>query len=237
MLAGACLFGAADVAFAQVQLPEGKGRDETVKVCGVCHPAERGAAVRLTRDGWKDVISKMVSLGAKGTDPELEAVLDYLSTHFKGDAARPLNLNSASALDLESGGGPAAQGSGGVDRPAREDAVQDPRRSEEVQGPRLQEDRSASRSPGLFLTFKKASGYGLLTASLETCRTARAAPFSNAPTLSPQEGAALSRAAQSCRSAISGAMRLARRAGSQPAAKAATASARRRSPGSWRLPA
>jgi competence protein ComEA len=101
MLVGACLLGAADVSFAQVQLPEGKGRDETVKVCGVCHPAERGAAVRLTRDGWKDVISKMVSLGAKGTDPELEAVLDYLSTHFKGDAARPINLNTAPAIDLE----------------------------------------------------------------------------------------------------------------------------------------
>jgi DNA uptake protein ComE-like DNA-binding protein len=102
-LAG-CAFSivvAASVTFAQGQLPEGKGKDETVKVCGTCHPAERGAAVRLTREGWKETITKMVSLGAKGTDPELEAVLDYLSTHFKGDAAKPINLNTAPAIDLE----------------------------------------------------------------------------------------------------------------------------------------
>ncbi len=100
-LAAICLLGVADVALAQGQLPEGKGRDETIRVCGVCHPAERGAAVRLTRAGWQEVITKMVSLGAKGTDPELEAVLEYLSTNFKGDAAKPINLNTASAIDLE----------------------------------------------------------------------------------------------------------------------------------------
>jgi Helix-hairpin-helix motif len=101
MLAAGCLLGAADVALAQGQLPDGKGKDETVKVCGTCHPADRGAAVRLTPEGWKEVITKMVSLGAKGTDPELEAVLECLSTNFKGDAAKPINLNTASSLDLE----------------------------------------------------------------------------------------------------------------------------------------
>jgi DNA uptake protein ComE-like DNA-binding protein len=73
-----------------------------VKVCGTCHPAERGAAVKLTRDGWQEIITRMVALGAKGTDAELEAVLQYLSTHFEGEAAKPLNLNRATALELES---------------------------------------------------------------------------------------------------------------------------------------
>ncbi len=92
----------APAASAQTQLPDGPGKAETVKLCSTCHPPERGAAVRLTRDGWKDVISKMVSLGAKGTDAEFEAVLDYFSTHFKGEASKPLNLNAASAVELES---------------------------------------------------------------------------------------------------------------------------------------
>jgi DNA uptake protein ComE-like DNA-binding protein len=92
---------ASNAALAQSQLPEGKGKDVTVRVCGTCHPAERGAAVRLTREGWQETIAKMVSLGAKATDPELESILDYLSTHFKGDAAKPINLNTASAIDLE----------------------------------------------------------------------------------------------------------------------------------------
>ena len=58
--------------------------------------------MRLTREGWQDVIAKMVSLGAKGSDAELVAVLDYLSTNFKGDAPKPVNLNTAPAIDLES---------------------------------------------------------------------------------------------------------------------------------------
>ena len=82
--------------------PEGPGKDVTVRVCGTCHPPARGASVRLTRAGWQAVIAKMVSLGAKASDEELATVLDYLSTNFKGEAAKPLNLNTAPALDLES---------------------------------------------------------------------------------------------------------------------------------------
>jgi competence protein ComEA len=87
---------------AQGQLPDGPGKAETMKVCGVCHEPVRAASVRLTRDGWQDLIAKMISLGAKGSDEDLEKVLDYLSTNFKGDAPKPLNLNSATAVDLES---------------------------------------------------------------------------------------------------------------------------------------
>jgi competence protein ComEA len=89
-------------AAAAAQLPPGPGQAETIKVCGTCHPPERGASVRLTREGWEDVITKMVGLGAKGTDAELEAVLEYLATHFKGEAAVPLNLNRATSVELES---------------------------------------------------------------------------------------------------------------------------------------
>jgi competence protein ComEA len=87
---------------AQDSLPDGPGKDETVRICGQCHPAARGAAVRLTPDGWQEVIAKMVSLGARGTDDDLAAVLEYLSTNFRGEAARPVNMNTASTVDLES---------------------------------------------------------------------------------------------------------------------------------------
>jgi competence protein ComEA len=89
-------------AAAQDPFPDGPGKDVTVRICGTCHPATRSAAVRLTRDGWQDVIAKMVSLGAKGSDAELAAVLDYLSANFKGQAPKPVNLNTAPAIDLES---------------------------------------------------------------------------------------------------------------------------------------
>ena len=44
----------------------------------------------------------MVDLGMKGSDDEIAKVLDYLAEHFKGEAPRPLNLNRASAVELES---------------------------------------------------------------------------------------------------------------------------------------
>lgn len=95
------LAGAARAA-GQDSFPDGPGKDITVRVCGACHSASRSAAVRLTRGGWQDVIAKMVSLGAKGSDTELAAVLDYLSANFKGEAPKPVNMNTAPAIDLES---------------------------------------------------------------------------------------------------------------------------------------
>ena len=87
---------------AQSELPEAPGKDETVRICGACHEAERAVSVRLNREGWQDTIAKMVDLGATGSPEELAKVLDYLSAHFKGDAPRPLNLNTATAVELES---------------------------------------------------------------------------------------------------------------------------------------
>lgn len=90
-----------DMGTAQSLLPDGAGKETTVKVCGTCHPPERGASVRLTRGGWQDVIAKMLTLGASGTDAEIQEVLDYLATHFKGEAMAPLNLNRATSIELE----------------------------------------------------------------------------------------------------------------------------------------
>jgi competence protein ComEA len=96
------VFAFATPALAQVQLPEGSGREVTERLCGKCHEAQRAASVRLTRDGWEAEIAKMVDLGMSGTDEELKQMLDYLSEHFKGEAPKPLNLNSASSVELES---------------------------------------------------------------------------------------------------------------------------------------
>jgi DNA uptake protein ComE-like DNA-binding protein len=87
---------------AQAQLPDGAGKAEVQKLCSTCHPPERGASVRLTREGWEDVMTRMVGLGMKGTDEELNAALEYLATHFKGEAPAPLNLNRATPVQLQS---------------------------------------------------------------------------------------------------------------------------------------
>ncbi len=84
------------------QLPDGPGKAEVTKLCGTCHPPERGASVRLTREGWQDVMTRMVGLGLKASDDDLNTVLEYMATHFKGEAAAPLNVNRATPVQLQS---------------------------------------------------------------------------------------------------------------------------------------
>ncbi len=84
------------------QLPDDPGKDVLLKVCAGCHQPERSASVRLTREGWEEVIADMIKRGAKGTDEEFGTVLEYLTKHFLGDAPRPLNINRATNVELES---------------------------------------------------------------------------------------------------------------------------------------
>jgi competence protein ComEA len=82
-------------------MPDGPGKDVTVRICGVCHQPNRTASLRLTREGWDELIGEMIKRGAKATDAEREQVLDYLSANFLGEAPHPINLNTAPAIDLE----------------------------------------------------------------------------------------------------------------------------------------
>jgi DNA uptake protein ComE-like DNA-binding protein len=102
VLAVMCATAIAVPAFAQDALPDGPGKAETINVCSQCHEAQKAASVKLTRKGWTETIDKMKSLGAQGTTAEFDAILDYLSTYFKGDLDEALDLNSAEAVDLES---------------------------------------------------------------------------------------------------------------------------------------
>jgi competence protein ComEA len=95
------ILAGAHPASAQIGLPDGPGKDQLIKVCGLCHEPQRAASIRLTRDGWEATINDMIARGARGTDEEFQAVLDYLSTHFLGEAPRPLNVNTAQAIDFE----------------------------------------------------------------------------------------------------------------------------------------
>ena len=89
-------------AHAQDPLPDAPGKAEVVSVCSKCHEPVRVASLRLTREGWEEVVAKMRTLGAKATDNEFTLITDYLAENFKGEAAKPINMNSATAVDLES---------------------------------------------------------------------------------------------------------------------------------------
>jgi competence protein ComEA len=87
---------------AQSQLPEGKGRETVLRVCGNCHEAAQAAVLRMNRDGWSDLINNMKSTGAEATETEFAEIVDYFATHFPADAPTRLNINTATQIELES---------------------------------------------------------------------------------------------------------------------------------------
>jgi len=84
------------------QFPDLPGKDLTVRTCGNCHEPERAASMHQTKDGWDATMSAMVSRGMTVSDADYATVLDYLSKAFPADAPKPLNINTASGIDLES---------------------------------------------------------------------------------------------------------------------------------------
>ena len=107
---GAALLGAQ----ATTQLPDGPGKEQMVAVCGRCHEAQRSASLRLSREGWEKVIGDMVQRGAVISPSEQTVVLDYLATELLGEADQPLNINTATNIDLETVAGLTRKESAGL---------------------------------------------------------------------------------------------------------------------------
>ena len=105
LLAGSLALIAAD-------LPDAPGRDTVKKVCAACHPAEVVLAKGMTREQWGNMVSNMISRGAKGTDAEFAKIVDYLSTNLPPKAHGDYAGNSGSGKDA--GVKPARKASGGL---------------------------------------------------------------------------------------------------------------------------
>jgi competence protein ComEA len=90
------------VAAASADLPPGPGKDELVKVCGNCHSPEQAASLRQSRAAWEEELTKMVNMGAQGSDDDYTAILGYLTKNFGPETPKPVNVNKAAALELES---------------------------------------------------------------------------------------------------------------------------------------
>ena len=85
------------------QLPDGPGKEQTQRICKQCHELERSVSLRLNREGWKAEIGKMVTLGAQGSEHDFELILDYLTKNFAAEELPKINVNKATAIELESG--------------------------------------------------------------------------------------------------------------------------------------
>jgi competence protein ComEA len=84
------------------QFPDLPGKDLTLKVCSNCHEPERAASLHQSKDGWDATMSAMAGRGMDIPDADYTTVLNYLSKAFPAEAPKPLNINTASGIDMES---------------------------------------------------------------------------------------------------------------------------------------
>jgi|ERR1700733_10277127 len=86
---------------AQAELPDGPGKAALLRLCSKCHSPEQAVSLRQSSEDWEDTMAKMVKLGATGTDDDFDAVLAYLSKNYGLETSGPINVNKATAVDLE----------------------------------------------------------------------------------------------------------------------------------------
>ena len=70
-------------------MPNGPGKDITIKTCTKCHSITNITGNHKDKDGWTATITKMVGYGATGTDDEFEAILNYVTKNYGLDSPAP----------------------------------------------------------------------------------------------------------------------------------------------------
>lgn len=80
-------------------LPEGKGKEVLQRMCTNCHGLDQVTSARYSKKYWGSVVDDMVSRGAEGSDDDVNAVINYLARNF----GKPVNINTASAKEIETG--------------------------------------------------------------------------------------------------------------------------------------
>jgi len=93
----------AAAAAAYGQLRDGPGRAETEKLCSQCHELSRSISLHQDRPGWEATVAKMVNLGAKASDVEIQIVTNYLAKNFPAEEVPMIHVNTARAIEFESG--------------------------------------------------------------------------------------------------------------------------------------
>lgn len=87
---------------AWAQLPEGAGKEEVERICTQCHELQRSISLHQDHDAWAGTVSKMIGLGAQGTNKDFQLIVDYLAKNFPGEPLPKVNVNTARAIEFES---------------------------------------------------------------------------------------------------------------------------------------
>jgi len=70
-------------------LPDGPGKDIVQRACTQCHDLKVITSKRATEDEWAKTVNDMINRGAVLSDDEADAVIDYLSKHFRPAESDP----------------------------------------------------------------------------------------------------------------------------------------------------
>ena len=96
---------------AQDPLPEAPAKKTVEAVCGSCHDVDTAIGEKHDKAGWQTVIATMVNRGARASDQEFDAIIDYLAKYFG-----VVNVNRAAAKEIEDGLGISAEQSAAIVR-------------------------------------------------------------------------------------------------------------------------
>jgi len=99
------------ISSAQDPLPEAPAKKTVESVCGGCHDLDTAIGERHDKAGWQTVIATMVNRGARASDQEFDAIVDYLAKYFG-----VVNVNKASAKEIEDGLGISTEQSAAIVR-------------------------------------------------------------------------------------------------------------------------
>jgi len=77
------------------EFPQGTGREATLRLCSQCHSPNIILANGQSQAGWEDTITKMVRLGAHGSDEDFTDIDDYLTKNFPASTVKKIFVNQA----------------------------------------------------------------------------------------------------------------------------------------------
>ncbi len=84
------------------EFPAGEGRDTLMRLCVKCHSPNIILASGQNRLGWENTVTKMVRLGAVGTDEDFSEIVNYLTDKFPPSAIQKIFVNMANDRQIAS---------------------------------------------------------------------------------------------------------------------------------------
>ena len=87
----------AQLAGADSELPDGKGKEAVESTCTVCHTVQRIRDQHLDEEGWNGVLRNMMEKGAAVNPDDMPVIVGYLTKNFGPDSAKKVNINKAMA--------------------------------------------------------------------------------------------------------------------------------------------